>query len=114
LEIIVKHAAFTSGDERITTPWRTIIVCALLTLVGINLRTVILAVPPVLPLIQHDLGLSYTATGLLTALPVLVLGCVAWPSGLLAERIGPRSCVTLGLALLAAGTPVLLSSSPWF
>jgi CP family cyanate transporter-like MFS transporter len=83
--------------------WRKIVVCALIALVGINLRTVILGVPPILPLIQHDLRLSYTVTGLLTALPVLVLGISAWLSGLLAERIGERACVSFGLALLGGG-----------
>ena len=99
----MKNNASTSGDGRITVTWRKVIVCTLITLGGFNLRSVILAVPPVLPLIQHDLQLSYAATGLLTALPVLVLGVGAWPSGLLAERIGPRSCVSIGLVLLGAG-----------
>src|SRR5947209_378854 len=103
LEAQVKNNAVTSGDGRITVTWRKVIVCSLITLVGFNLRSVILAVPPVLPLIQHDLQLSYAATGLLTALPVLVLGVGALPSGLLAERIGPRSCVSIGLVLLGAG-----------
>ncbi len=99
----MKNAVPVSEDERITVTWRKIIVCSLVTLVGFNLRSVILGVPPVLPLIQHDLRLSYAATGLLTALPILVLACAAWPSGLLIERIGGRTCVTAGLALLGAG-----------
>src|SRR5947209_13295683 len=81
-----------------------VITCVLITLVGFNLRSVILAVPPVLPLIQHDLALSYAATGLLTALPVLILAVGAWSSGLLIERIGGRASVSIGLALLGAGT----------
>lgn len=100
----MKHAAPTTGDERITSPWRTVLVCALIVLAGFNLRAIILAVPPVLPFIQRDLQLSYTETGLLTALPTLVLGCASWFSGLLAERIGPRACVTIGLVLLAVGS----------
>lgn len=91
------------GDGGVTTVWRKIIVCILLTLVGFNLRSVILAVPPILPLIQHDLRLNYTTAGLLTALPVLVLAVAAWPSGMLAERIGARACVSIGLALLGGG-----------
>src|SRR5258708_36903833 len=88
-----------------------IIVCTLITLVGFNLRSVILAVPPVLPLIQHDLGLSYAATGLLTALPVLALAGGAWPSGLLAERIGAWPGVSIGLWLVGAG-PLLRAFLP--
>jgi CP family cyanate transporter-like MFS transporter len=100
---MVKNPTPATQDVSITVTWRKIVVCVLITLVGFNLRSVILAVPPVLPLIQHDLKLSYTATGLLTALPVLVLGAAAWLSGLLAERIGERACVSLGLALLGGG-----------
>jgi MFS transporter, CP family, cyanate transporter len=103
LETIVKNAAPASEAGPITVTWRKVVTCILITLVGFNLRSVILGVPPVLPLIQHDLGLSYTATGFLTALPVLALAVGAWPSGLLAERIGARLIVSIGLALLGAG-----------
>ena len=100
----LKQTLSLAQDERIITLWRRIVVGVLLTLVGFQLRSVILAVPPVLPLIQHDLGLSYSETGLLTSLPTLVLACFAWPVGVLAERVGPRLCVSLGLILLALGT----------
>jgi len=99
----VKNTDPVSDSEPITVTWRKVVTCVLITLVGFNLRSVILGVPPVLPLIQHDLGLSYTATGFLTALPVLALAVGAWPSGLLAERIGARLIVSIGLALLGAG-----------
>ncbi|HZU68481.1 MAG TPA: MFS transporter [Ktedonobacteraceae bacterium] len=92
------------ADERITLPWRRFVVCALIVAVGFNLRSIMLAVPPVLPLIQHDLGLSYTETGLLTALPVLALACLAWPSGFFIDRVGSRPAVIIGLTLLAGGT----------
>ncbi len=100
---MVKHVKPPASDRGTIPTWRKVIICVLLTLVGFNLRSVILAVPPILPLIQHDLRLTYTATGFLTALPVLVLACAAWPAGLLAERIGERTCVTIGLALLGGG-----------
>ncbi len=72
-------------------------------LVAINLRTVLLAVPPVLPQIRQDLGLSYTATGLLTSLPILLLGLAAVPGAFLVARASARSTVAVGLCLLAAG-----------
>lgn len=99
----MKAPAFTPTDERITPLWRGILVCSLLIFVGINLRSVILGVPPVLPLIKDSLDLSYTETGLLTALPTLIMGGFAWFSGLLVERIGGRAAVTIGLVLLAFG-----------
>lgn len=100
----MKHAAPDSKTGLITVTWHKIVTIILITFVGFNLRSIILGVPPILPLIQRDLGLSYTATGLLTALPVLILAIGAWPSGLLAERIGARFSVSIGLVLLATGT----------
>lgn len=73
-------------------------------LAAINLRTVLLAVPPVLPLIRQDLGLSYTATGLLTSLPILLMGLAAAPGAFLIARVSARSAVAVGLVLLGAGT----------
>jgi CP family cyanate transporter-like MFS transporter len=75
----------------------------LLVFVGANLRSILLGVPPVLPLIQRDLSLTHTAIGLLTALPVLCMGLAAWPSGWLAGKLGGRWAVALGLGLLTAG-----------
>ncbi len=90
-------------DEQVTGRGRIVLVFALIVFVGVNLRSVIMAVPPVLPLIQRDLRLSYTATGLLTSLPLLLMGGFALPSGLLAGRFGGRRIVAVGLALLTAG-----------
>jgi CP family cyanate transporter-like MFS transporter len=101
--MVSAEPARQEGAERVTDPRRIVLVLALIAFVGINLRSVLLAVPPILPLIQHDLGLSYTATGLLTSLPILVMGGLALPSGLVAGRIGASRAVTLGLALLAIG-----------
>jgi MFS transporter, CP family, cyanate transporter len=95
----------TSQDPRRPTAQagRVWLLLALCWLVGVNLRTVILAVPPVLPLIQRDLRLSYTATGLIGAIPVLCMGVLAWPSAVLIGRIGGRAAVAAGLALVAVG-----------
>ncbi len=105
-----RHARADAGDgaappdvERSLTGWRAALTFALLVLVGINLRSVLLSVPPIVPEIQLDLGLSYTLTGFLTALPILVFAAFALPSGLLAGRLGARRMVAVGLALLAAG-----------
>lgn len=96
----VDHVA---RSERVTGRGRVLIVFALIVFVGVNLRSVILSISPVLPIIQRDLDLSYTATGLLTSLPLLLMGAVALPAGLLAGRLGGRRIVALGLALLAGG-----------
>ena len=75
----------------------------LLLLYALNLRTVLLAVSPLLPFIQHDLQLNYTATGLLSNLPILLMGALAFPAALLIARLGPRRAVTAALVILAGG-----------
>jgi MFS transporter, CP family, cyanate transporter len=96
-------ASIPAHAEQVTGRGSIVLVFALIVFVGVNLRSVIMAVPPVLPLIQHDLRLSYTATGLLTSLPLLIMGGFALPAGLLAGRLGGRRVVAIGLALLAMG-----------
>lgn len=80
-----------------------VLVGILILLVGINLRTLLLGVPPILPLISHDLRLSYTETGLITSLPTLVMGAASLPTGFLIGRLGGRTMVAFGLLLLVLG-----------
>ena len=75
-----------------------------LVLVALNLRPAIASVPPVLPDIQRDLGLSGTAAGALTALPVVCLGLFAPVAARLAARFGVDRVVAWALVVLGAGT----------
>jgi CP family cyanate transporter-like MFS transporter len=103
----------TQSFERIS-PRRSALILALFVLVGANMRTIILAVPPVLPQIARDLELSHTATGLLTALPVLFMGLGAGPAGLLMPRLGGRLAVGIGMALVGAAAMLrALSATVW-
>lgn len=70
---------------------------------GISLRLTLLAVPPLLPTIHHDLHLTETAVGTLTAIPVLVLAVASIPGSLLVSRLGARRALAVGLVLVAAG-----------
>jgi MFS transporter, CP family, cyanate transporter len=79
------------------------LILLLLWLVGINLRTVILSVPPTLPALHRALAFSYSAGGLLTSLPILIMALGAIPGAYLVSRVGARQAVTYGLAFLAAG-----------
>jgi len=74
-------------------------------LTAFNLRVILFAIPPTLPEIRSDLGLSYFATGSITSLAVLALGVASIPGALLATRFGARRLVTVcaaGLAVFAA------------
>jgi CP family cyanate transporter-like MFS transporter len=78
--------------------------------VGLQMRSVILAVPPVLPAIRSDLHLSYFLTGALTAIPVFCLGAAAIPGAVLVARFGARAIV--GVAMLGLGVGALLRLLP--
>lgn len=51
---------------------------AVLVLTGINMRPLLTSIGPLLPDIRAASGMSYTAA-LLTALPVIAMGCWRWP-----------------------------------
>jgi CP family cyanate transporter-like MFS transporter len=75
----------------------------LLWLSGCALRLTILAVPPVIPIIHDELGMSATQVGILTGLPSMLFALAAVPGSLLIARLGVRSALVIGLALNAAG-----------
>ncbi len=82
---------------------RIIMLLCLLWLVGNALRLTILAVPPVIPLIQTDLSLNATQIGVLTGLPSMLLALAAVPGSLLIARLGVRAAMIVGLGLTAIG-----------
>lgn len=91
----------------------------LLWLGGIDLRLTLLAVPPLIPNIHHDLHLDEKAIGALVSLPVLLLASAAVPGSLLIARLGLRTALGIGLGAIAVfgamrglgGIPVVLFGS---
>ena len=75
----------------------------LLWLAGNALRLTILAVPPVIPLIHDEFGLSATQVGILTGLPSMLLAAAAVPGSLLIAQLGVRNALVVGLLLTAVG-----------
>lgn len=82
---------------------RSITFILLMVVVGLNLRPALSSVAPLLTRLQESAGLSATAAGLLTTLPVLFLGLFAPLAPTLAKRIGSERALSAALALLAAG-----------
>ena len=74
----------------------------LLWLAGVGLRLTILAVPPVILLIQTDLALSGTEVGILSGLPVILFGIAALPGSLLVARFGAVATLVAGLLIAGA------------
>jgi MFS transporter, CP family, cyanate transporter len=77
------------------------LVAAAVVLLALNFRTVIASLPPLLGTVRADLGLSGTAAGLLTTLPVLLFGALAPLVPRLARRV-PLERVVVGCAALTA------------
>lgn len=76
----------------------------LLWLAGGGLRITILAVPPVIPLIRTDFGMSETQVGILTGLPPVLFALTAVLGSLLIARFGAFATLVAGLAATAAGS----------
>lgn len=72
---------------------------SLLWVSGAGLRLTVLAVPPVIALIQVDLGLSGTQIGILSGLPVVLFAIAAVPGSLLIARFGALRTLVFGLIL---------------
>jgi CP family cyanate transporter-like MFS transporter len=76
--------------------WKAI---ALLWIAGIGLRLTVLALPPVIPLIEVDLGLTGTQIGVLSGLPMFLFAVAAVPGSLLIAQFGALTAVIVGLLL---------------
>lgn len=101
-------------SRRTSTPaW---ILLVTLGLVALNLRAVLTAIPPLTLDIRAATGWNDTTIGLLTTLPVIVMGLAALIVPRVAQRIGRPQTVWLALGLLVlasagrllAGIPIVL------
>jgi CP family cyanate transporter-like MFS transporter len=78
----------------------------LLVLFGINLRPFLTALGPVLDPLRADIGLDYRAAAILTTLPFVLMGLLAFCGNTLVRRYGERSCLAAALLLLMLGSAV--------
>ena len=76
----------------------------LLWLAGVGTRLTIFAVPPLIPAIHADLGMTETQVGILAGLPVVLFAFAAVPGSLLIARFGALATVIGGLVLTALGS----------
>lgn len=73
-----------------------------------------LAVPPVLPIIQQDLQLTGTQVGLLSGIPVILFAIAAIPGSSLIASVGVRKALLAALAVAAfGGMARAFASSLW-
>jgi MFS transporter, CP family, cyanate transporter len=68
---------------------------------SVSLRPQLVGIGPLLPNIQHSLGVSHAIAGLLVTIPVLCMGLFAPTAAVLASRIGTNRAVAGALVLVA-------------
>ena len=76
----------------------------MLWLFGLCLRSTVLAVPPVIPLIHDSLALTQAQVGALTSLPVLLFSIAALPGALLIARFGAFRVLVAGAVVTGLGS----------
>lgn len=88
---------------------RYALVAALALFIGFNLRPLLAAISPLLDMLQNELGMSSTLAGLLTTLPIMLMGVFALTGPSLQARLGEVRGIALGMLL------VVLASAcrPW-
>lgn len=75
----------------------------------------ILSLPPLLPFLKSEFAASYTLLGAMLSLRSIVSAVLQMPVGVLADRIGGKRVLTVGLLLMSAGFGGLaLAPSIWW
>ena len=66
--------------------------------------------PPLLPLLNEDLGISYTMLGAMLSLRGIMSSGMQMPAGFLVDRYGAKTLLSLGLAFCAIGTIMMATA----
>ena len=90
----------------------SMLVIAAIVMGGLNLRPSILSVPPLLPTLQATLGMSSSLAGMLTSLPVLLIGIASPLAYIACTRLTLARVVALAMITLVAGI-ALRSLAAW-
>jgi CP family cyanate transporter-like MFS transporter len=83
-----------------------------LVLLAVNLRPAITGVGPLVGSIQEATGLSATAMGLLSSLPLLAFGAFA-PLARFGGRLGIERTLAIAMAMVTVGTLIRSAGSTW-
>ncbi|WP_341728579.1 MFS transporter [Brooklawnia sp.] len=75
----------------------------MVTVAAFNLRTIAVAIGPVLPSIQEELGMSQTVAGLLTSLPTLCFALFGFLAGRISEVLGLHRAILVAMVLNVVG-----------
>ncbi len=88
-------------------------VLGLMFLIGVSLPMQLQAVPALAPFIVAEAGLTYTDIGALTGLFMFPGIFLAVPGGLLADRIGEKLTLTIGLAVMLGSALLFVATESY-
>jgi MFS transporter, CP family, cyanate transporter len=90
------------SDPPARSPWLAVGVL----LLALNLRPLVVAVSPLLPMVRADTGMSAAEAGLLTTLPVLCFGALAPLAPRLGRRFGVEPTLLATMVVIVVGAAV--------
>ena len=93
--------------------WNTVALVAGILFIAVNLRLPFTSIAPVLPLIQSDFGLSSSAVGLLTSLPLLAFAAFSPLSAPVAQKFGLERTLFGALTIISLGILLRSTGSVW-
>lgn len=100
----------SSSSTKPITRAGLLLLAAGILLISFNLRASMAAVGPLANVIREAMGLSSSAVGLLTTLPLLAFGVVSLLIPLVTRRLGAAVTLAMAMGLLTVG--ILLRSAP--
>ena len=80
-------------------------------IVSLNLRPAITSIPPLIEIIRADVGLSYAAVSLLTAIPVLCMGVFAFAVPTVTRVFGREEGVLWAVVVIGVATAARIASA---
>lgn len=92
---------------------KNILLIAGIVLIALNLRPALASIGPLIPVIRQDTGLSNTALGLLTTLPLLAFAVISTLTPLFTRRWGIEGVLAGALALLTGGIFLRVIPAGW-
>lgn len=95
--------------------YSTWLIAVIALFVGMNLRPIMASVSPIIPVLRQAFGLTNQTAGLLTTLPVIMMGIFALFTPMLGGRISERTGVLIGLSAIAGASVsrLIANSSFW-
>ena len=77
------------------------ILVTIIILVGLNLRPIMASISPIIPVLANDIGINNQTAGLLTTLPVAMMGCFALLGPRIQSRVSEYIGILAGLLAIA-------------